>query len=241
MGWNEGGNRRVSCDSEYMGRLRKKQGVEETIKGFVGKVLTLEEAISCRGNWQYRFRKTGPLVLELGTGKGRFVTESAKAKPDVNFIGLERQAAVLVHAVKKAMEEELSNVLFIWADAQHLSDCFVSGELFGIHINFCDPWPKERHAKRRLTHPAFLARYRDLLQPEGCLHIKTDNAALFEYSLEQFGGAGMEILQLSRDLHRPLPDDSLAMTEYEEKFQGMGVPIHYCRARFLPATVKEGT
>lgn len=209
------------------------------MRKFSDLVLDPQEAVRAKGRWQEICGNATELILEIGTGKGRFLNHLAAKNPERHFVGMEKQGEVLLFAVKTAKENNVQNMHFIWSDVQFIQEYFEPGALSEIHINFCDPWPKARHAKRRLTHPAFLANYRKLMKNYGILHLKTDNTDLFEYSLEQFAETGLEILHVSRDVHRISPELCPIMTEYEEKFHGMGVPINYCQARFNPTTTED--
>jgi tRNA (guanine-N7-)-methyltransferase len=216
-----------------MGRLRRKPGMVEALSLFPELVVITDEKFYGNGNWKARFPVSGPLFLELGTGKGRFLQEMARLHPDCCFVGLEKEPGVLIQAVRKTRELELTNLKFILGDVQWLDRMFAPAEVDGIYIHFCDPWPKSRHEKRRLTHPDFLRRYRQILGSTGTLRFKTDNPELFEYSLASFVASGMELLHVSRNLHAEGANLSFVMTEYEMKFYAAGLPIHYCEARFV--------
>lgn len=222
-----------------MGRLRRKKGTGAALRRFSDLVLEPKEAVLIKGKWKEFSKDASELILEIGTGKGRFLNHLAEQNPDRHYVGMEKQGEVLIFAVKRAKESCVLNIHFIWSDVQFISEYFEPGELSEIHINFCDPWPKARHAKRRLTHQAFLERYKTLMKNRGMLHLKTDNEDLFAYSLEQFELAGMEIIHVCRDVHRISPELCPIMTEYEEKFHGLGVPINYCQARFKPKTTED--
>ncbi len=185
-----------------------------------------------RGRWRDLMPEAEALRLELGCGKGRFTCETAQAHPQVLFIAVERVPDAMVMAMERARAMELANVFFIDGDAAGLGDCFAPGEADLIYINFCDPWPSNRHAPRRLTHPDFLRGYRQMLRPGGEIRFKTDNRDLFEWSLLQFEETRYTLLCVTRDLHA----DGIqgVMTDYEEKFHSQGLPIHRCVA------VREG-
>lgn len=183
------------------------------------------------GKWQQRFEKNQPLHIEVGTGKGRFITEMAKAHPDINYIGIELQMNVLVMALDKLLEEQLPNLQLILIDGQHLTEMFDEGEVSQVYLNFSDPWPKTRHAKRRLTHENFLKLYEHILKPNGEIHFKTDNRGLFEYSLASFSQYGLILNQVWLDLHQSSFEGNI-MTEYEEKFSKKGQPIYRVEACF---------
>jgi len=169
------------------------------------------------------------LHVELGCGKGLFTIGSAKAEPGRLFVAIEKISNVLVIALERAAAEDLQNVLFINALVDDVAEFFAGGEVSRLYINFCDPWPANRHIKRRLTGRRFLEMYRLLLCPGGEIHFKTDNLPLFEFSLHEFDVCGFELLETERDLHRDGPVG--VMTDYESKFFSMGLPIYRCVAR----------
>ncbi|MFC7393587.1 tRNA (guanosine(46)-N7)-methyltransferase TrmB [Scopulibacillus cellulosilyticus] len=183
------------------------------------------------GNWNRLFNRSAPIHLEIGTGKGKFVTGMAKAHPDINFIGIELQESVIVSALDKCLEQELDNVKLLNADARELSEYFAESEISAIYLNFSDPWPKSRHEKRRLTYHTFLAQYQYILDQNGQINLKTDNQGLFEYSLESFSRYGMLIKNISLDLHNSSFEGNVT-TEYEEKFSKKGQRIYRCEAVF---------
>lgn len=174
------------------------------------------------------------LRLELGCGKGRFTAETAAAHPEALFIAVERVPDAMVIAMERVSAMGLNNVFFVDGDAAVLDNYFEPGEVDVIYVNFCDPWPTNRHAKRRLTHEDFLLRYRQVLSQAGEIHFKTDNRELFEWSLFQFPKAGYALSEVVRDLHAG--GIRGVMTDYEEKFHNMGIPINCCVATigFLP-------
>lgn len=180
-----------------------------------------------QSRWQQRLGNQNPIHIEIGMGKGRFLMQTAALHPQTNYIGLERYTSVLLRAVEKlpALDPPPGNLLFLCQDAARLPEIFAPGEIEKIYLNFSDPWPKERHAARRLTSPAFLNRYAQILPPGGTIEFKTDNQALFGYSLAAAQETGWQILASTRDLHHdPLGADNI-MTEYEEKFSAQGNPI----------------
>jgi tRNA (guanine-N7-)-methyltransferase len=188
--------------------------------------LWIREPETYRGNWRALREPGCELRLELGCGKGGFTVKTAQAEPEVLFIAVERVPDAMVIAMERARALELDNVFFVDADAQRLPEYFAPGEVDRIYLNFSDPWPSNRHAKRRLTHPDFLRRYAAVLKVGGEIHFKTDNRDLFEWSLFQFPKAGFDLEQVTRDLHR----DGVQgiMTDYEAKFHALGQPIHRC-------------
>lgn len=178
-----------------------------------------------RGRWRALFGNENPLQLEIGMGKGQFVTGMALQHPEVNFIGMEKFDSVAVRALQRQLEDPLPNVKLVRACASALEIYFEAGEVDRIFLNFSDPWPKKAHAKRRLTHVGFLDRYRTVLAEGGELHLKTDNRGLFEFSLEHLSQHDWRLLSVSLDLHAREPEDNVR-TEYEEAFAAEGHPIY---------------
>ena len=186
-----------------------------------------------KGNWQAKFTKTGPIHIEIGMGKGGFINEMARRNPDINFIGIELYDSVLLRALEKLVENPLPNLRLLLADAANLTEVFAEGEIAKVYLNFSDPWPKTRHAKRRLTHENFLKNYQNVLVNDGKLQLKTDNRSLFEYSLTSFNHYGMKFTDVSVDLHaNPEAYPENVMTEYEMKFHRLGQPIYLLEAEF---------
>ena len=192
---------------------------------------------SLRGDWNQTFKKEQPLHIEIGMGKGQFLLTLAAQNPQINYIGIEMYDSVLLRAVQKRekLETEIKNLFFIRMDARQLPEVFAEGEVDRIYLNFSDPWPKDRHAKRRLTSHEFLARYEKILKKDGTLEFKTDNKDLFDFSLEEMKNAeGWELTSFTYDLHNDvLLSEGNVMTEYEEKFSSIGNPICKMAARFL--------
>lgn len=204
-------------------RLRRIKGADEMV---AGSPFVVHEAEAQAGKWHILFGNTHPLHMEIGMGKGQFLMQLAKENPQINYIGIERYTSVLIKALKKMEAEPLPNLYFICIDAANLEQVFSPGEIDRIYLNFSDPWPKDRHAKRRLTSTAFLKRYDTVLQPEGRIEFKTDNEALFDFSLESIKEAGWKLTGCSRNLHQdPEMNAGNIMTEYEEKFSAKGNPI----------------
>jgi len=183
---------------------------------------------SLRGRWLEVFGYS-ELRLELGCGKGRFTVESAKNEPDVLFAAFEKSANVLVIALERADSEGLKNVKFVGVFVDDLTRYFAPGELSRIYLNFPDPWPTNRYAKRRLTAKAYLEQYAEVLRPGGEIHLKTDNLPFFEFTLDSFRHSGYELLEISSDIHKNGPVG--VMTDYELQFHSTGLPIYQCRAR----------
>ena len=184
-----------------------------------------------RGKWNEIFGATQPLHIEIGTGKGRFITGMAKANPHINYIGIEMQESVIVSALDRIIEEELPNVKLMNVDAAELGKYFAPGDVDRVYLNFSDPWPKTRHEKRRLTFKSFLSVYEEILVPKGEIHFKTDNQGLFEYSLKSFSEYGLLLKYLSLDLHQSDFEGNI-MTEYEEKFSSRGNRIYRCEVQY---------
>ncbi|MCI9466059.1 MAG: tRNA (guanosine(46)-N7)-methyltransferase TrmB [Ruminiclostridium sp.] len=186
----------------------------------------IQDPADLRGNWRSLKAGAVELRLELGCGKGRFTCQTAAAHPEVLFVAVERVPDAMVMAMERARELELNNVFFVDADAADLTKFFAPDEVDLIYINFCDPWPSNRHAKRRLTHRDFLLHYRSVLKEGGEIQFKTDNAPLFAFSLMQFPKAGYRLEQVTRDLHAQGIQG--IMTDYEEKFHNLGTKINRC-------------
>lgn len=208
-------------------RLRNVTGSREVI---AASPYVIQEPEKKKGHWQEVFGNDKPIYIEIGMGKGRFLMELAARHPEKNFLGIEKYSSVLIRALEKREQPEaagLDNLFFIRMDAEYITDVFAKDEVAGIYLNFSDPWPKERHARRRLTSREFFARYEKLMRSDGQVEFKTDNRPLFEFSLEQVELAGWKLKDHTFDLHR---DNRLCegniMTEYEEKFSAAGNPIH---------------
>ena len=203
-------------------RLRNVPGSREDI---ANSEFVIQDAEKHRGEISSLFPSKQPLFIEIGMGKGQFITTLAKNNPDINYIGIEKYSSVLVRAIEKQTELELPNLKFIRMDAENINDVFAENEVDGIYLNFSDPWPKDRHAKRRLTSRQFFARYEKLLKPEGKIQFKTDNSALFDFSLEEVEAANFKATEVSYDLHNSEWNEGNVMTEYEERFSAKGNPI----------------
>ena len=208
-------------------RLRNIPRAEGTIQSHQAAIKRPEDQKGC---WKQVFGNENPIYIEIGMGKGRFLLNMAKQYPDINFIGIERYSSVLLRALEKYDTEEfqeLTNIRFVCMDAKELSEVFAKGEVERIYLNFSDPWPKDRHARRRLTSSEFLARYDLFLAPDGRIEFKTDNQDLFTFSLEEIESSDKWHLDAStRDLHHDAAmNEGNIMTEYEEKFSAVGNPI----------------
>lgn len=179
-----------------------------------------------RGRWAAEaFHNSAPVRIEIGMGKGQFLLSLAQQNPAVNYIGIEKYSSVLVRAVQKQEQLQLPNLLFIRMDAEEIESVFAPGEVDRIYLNFSDPWPKDRHAKRRLTSARFIERYRNIAAEDAVVEFKTDNRALFDFSVDSAAGAGCGTLYLTYDLHSAPEAADNIMTEYEEKFSAAGNPI----------------
>ena len=178
------------------------------------------------GTWSQIFGNNNPVHIEIGMGKGRFITTLASMNPDINYVGIEKYSSVLLRAVEKQDELCLPNLRFIRMDAENITSVFGKEEVDRIYLNFSDPWPKDRHAKRRLTSRQFFARYDEILKSTGRVEFKTDNRPLFDFSVEEVNEAGWKLSVCTYDLHN---DEKLVegnvMTEYEERFSSQGNPI----------------
>ena len=205
-------------------RLRNVPGAREVM---IENEFVFTEPENMAGTWKEVFGNNNPVRIEIGMGNGRFITTLAQMNPDINYIGIEKYSSVLLRAVEKQDELRLSNLRFIRMDAENIGDVFAKGEVDRIYLNFSDPWPKDRHAKRRLTSKQFFERYDGILKKDGIVEFKTDNDLLFQFSLEQVPEAGWNLDKFTWDLHN---DEEMVkgnvMTEYESKFSAMGNPIH---------------
>ncbi|MCP8617161.1 tRNA (guanosine(46)-N7)-methyltransferase TrmB [Salirhabdus salicampi] len=210
-------------------RLRNKPWADDFLKE--NDDIVVSSASSYKGSWKHAFQNDKPIHLEIGTGKGQFIANMAKQHPDVNFIGMERAKSVIVNAVQKVKDAEVDNVRLINDNAIDLRDMFSKHEIDLIYLNFSDPWPKNRHEKRRLTYSLFLEQYQHIMKRGSQIVMKTDNKGLFEYSVVSFSQFGMVLEEVTLNLHE-LHDPLNVMTEYEEKFSKQGQPIYRCRARF---------
>ncbi|PLR80166.1 tRNA (guanosine(46)-N7)-methyltransferase TrmB [Bacillus canaveralius] len=210
-------------------RLRNKPWAKDKIEQYPQYVVADPEAV--KGNWGNAFAENQPLHIEIGTGKGRFITEMARVNPDINYVGIEFQQSVIVSALDRLIEAELPNVKLLNVNAADLKSFFANGEVERIYLNFSDPWPKIRHHKRRLTYKTFLSLYEGIMPKNGEIHLKTDNQGLFEYSLTSFSEYGMLLKFVSLDLHNSDFEGNI-MTEYEEKFSKKGNRIYRCEVQY---------
>ncbi len=185
-----------------------------------------------KGRWSEVFGNDNPIHIEIGCGKGAFVTGMAKLYPDVNFIAIEKVEDVIVMAMEKAVAAELNNVRFMDMDAERIEDFFTKGEIKRIYLNFSDPWKKNKQAKRRLTHKNFLDRYKNVLNNGDYIWFKTDNIKLFEFSLNSFAQENFKLQNITLDLHNSGFEGNV-ITEYEQRFLDLGQPIYRLEATYL--------
>lgn len=204
-------------------RLRNIQGSRETV---AANDYVIHESEQYKGKWRDLFQNNYPIHVEIGMGKGKFIMQLAAMNPKVNYIGIEKYSSVLLRALEKRQETELTNLYFIRFDAEYLNNIFGQEEVSRIYLNFSDPWPKDRHARRRLTSKEFFKRYDACLKKEGEVIFKTDNRELFDFSLEEVKLADWELNEVTYDLHNSEYLQGNVMTEYEEKFVAKGNPIY---------------
>lgn len=211
-------------------RARKRPWTEDELQN---NERVVKNANELKGKWKEHFNNDNPIYLEIGCGKGGFITENAKRYPEINFIGLERQQSVVATAAKNT-DKDLKNLAILWENALNLDEIFEVGEFQRLYLNFSDPWPKTRTAKRRLTYRDFLKNYNKLMNNKGEVFFKTDNRNLFEFSLNEFCFEDWKLSNISLDLHNS-PNEEIVnnniMTEYEKKFSSKGMPIYRLEAR----------
>lgn len=206
-------------------RLKHVKGAEEYIASSNHVVQDYKEH---KGNWNRFFANDNPVHIEIGMGKGQFLMEMASLNPDINYIGIERYSSVLIRAVQKKEELDLPNLTFILMDATEICEVFAKQEIERIYLNFSDPWPKDRHAKRRLPSRQFLERFKEILKDEGQIEFKTDNKDLFAFALEEVEPGGFKLIAVTHDLHHDeIMNAGNVMTEYEKKFSALG--NHICK------------
>ena len=211
-------------------RLRNIPGAESALREYPAFV---DNPVSYKGRWKDRFGNDNPIHIEIGCGKGRFINTLAERHPDVNFIAVELKAEVVLRAVQRTEYREIPNLAFVQFDASKLTELFADHEVSRLYLNFSDPWPKTRHAKRRLTYASFLQTYRQVLKEDGEIHLKTDNEPLFEFSLNQFAGEHFQMRNITFDLHQSKLAADNVMTEYEERFSSRGQRIYCVEASCL--------
>lgn len=205
-------------------RLRNITGADTYIEN---SEFVVQDPASKKGCWDTVFEKKAPIHIEVGMGKGQFLMQMAALNPDINYVGIEMYSSVLLRAVQKMEENPIGNLRFIRMDAREIEDVFAPGEVSRIYLNFSDPWPKDRHAKRRLPSRQFLARFDRILKADGNLEFKTDNKDLFAFAEEEVEPAGWHIDAITYDLHHDtIMNQGNVLTEYEEKFSSKGNPIY---------------
>ncbi|MFZ4910216.1 tRNA (guanosine(46)-N7)-methyltransferase TrmB [Enterococcus faecium] len=217
-------------------RVRNRPGAAEMLAAHPNFVIS--DPTLWKGKWNELFENNHPIHIEIGMGKGQFITGMAKAHPEINYIGVEMQVSVVSIALDKLIEQPLPNLKLLHVDGSALTEYFADSEVDQIYLNFSDPWPKKRHEKRRLTYKTFLAVDEQILRPNGEIHFKTDNQGLFEYSLASFSQYGMILKQVWLDLHQSQFEGNI-MTEYEEKFSSKGQRIYRVEAQFQDKTKKK--
>ena len=217
-------------------RVRNRPGAAEMLAAHPNFVIS--DPTLWKGKWNELFGNDHPIHIEIGMGKGQFITGMAKAHPEINYIGVEMQVSFVSIALDKLIEQPLPNLKLLHVDGSALTEYFADSEVDQIYLNFSDPWPKKRHEKRRLTYKTFLAVDEQILRPNGEIHFKTDNQGLFEYSLASFSQYGMILKQVWLDLHQSQFEGNI-MTEYEEKFSSKGQRIYRVEARFQDKAKKK--
>ena len=210
-------------------RVRNRKGATELLEAHPQYVIL--NPADAKGRWQEIFGNDHPIHVEVGSGKGAFVSGMAKANPEINYIGIDIQKSVLSYALDKVLATGVPNIKLLWVDGSDLTEYFEEGEIDRLYLNFSDPWPKKRHEKRRLTYQSFLATYQQILPENGEIHFKTDNRGLFEYSLVSFSQYGMKLKGVWLDLHASDFEDNV-LTEYEQKFANKGQVIYRVEAAF---------
>ena len=210
-------------------RLRKVRDAGERLA--MHPEVMIPDPESHRGRWRDLFSQDAPIHLEIGIGKGRFLFETAKRHPEINFIGIEKYDSVIVRALEKLLAEPLQNVRLVHMDAEDLPAVFAKGEIDLLYLNFSDPWPKTHHAKRRLTSPLFLTRYEAILKPHARIMYKTDDFAFFAYTMRTLVDASCTFDRISLDLHAEAHEDNVE-TEFESRFVGLGQPIYHIAFHF---------
>lgn len=215
-------------------RLRGRKGIRESLER--QQDLIVLDGKSLKGHWSEHFGNNNPIHVELGMGKGRFISELSARNPGINYIGVDMYDELLRRAAEKARlihggleeGESIPNLALALFNIEHVLDVFEAGEIERIYLNFSDPWPKKRHARRRLTHEGFLRKYMQILNSRGEIHFKTDSRSLFEFSLNSFADTGLRMRDISLDLHAEGLREDMVQTEYELKFFEKGMPIFRC-------------
>jgi tRNA (guanine-N7-)-methyltransferase len=213
-------------------RLRRRKDTKAILAD--DKQLVIMDPTVYKGKWRDYFGNDNPIYVELGMGKGKFISELSANNPAINYIGIDMYDELIRKATEKARElhadvhgGEPTNLALVLFNIGNIENMFDTDELSRVYLNHSDPWPKARHANRRLTHPNFLNKYIDSLKPDGEIHFKTDSRSLFEFSLESFSELGLRIQNLSLDVHAEGTPEGHVFTEYESKFVGLGQPIYF--------------
>ncbi|GGE30863.1 tRNA (guanosine(46)-N7)-methyltransferase TrmB [Streptococcus himalayensis] len=210
-------------------RVRNRKGATELLENNPQYVVL--NPADAKGKWQDIFGNDHPIHVEVGSGKGAFITGMARQNPEINYIGIDIQKSVLSYALDKVLATDAPNIKLLWVDGSDLTNYFEKAEIDRLYLNFSDPWPKKRHEKRRLTYKSFLDTYKEILPEKGEIHFKTDNRGLFEYSLVSFSQYGMRLKGVWLDLHASDMEGNV-MTEYEKKFSNKGQVIYRVEAEF---------
>jgi tRNA (guanine-N7-)-methyltransferase len=227
-------------------RLRGRKGIREELEKQPD--LVILEPKTYKGKWHRFFGNERPIHVELGMGKGKFISELSLRNPEINYIGVDMYDELLRRAGEKAKllrlekgfeETRLPNLALALLNIEHINEVFAEGEVERVYLNFSDPWPKSKHARRRLTHRQFINRYQKFLNGRGEIHFKTDSRALFEFSLNSFADMGLRMRNISLDLHGEELREDLVMTEYETKFVGKGMPIYRCEVLIGAESLRE--
>lgn len=226
-------------------RLRGRKGIRESLEQQPG--LVVLDPKEWKGRWADFFGNGRPIHVELGMGKGRFISELSDKHPEINFIGIDMYDELVRRAGEKArlargLPEDagrVPNLGLALFNIEHIEDMFAEGEIERIYLNFSDPWPKKRHARRRLTHEGFLKKYSNILNDNGEIHFKTDSRSLFEFSLNSFSDAGLRMRNISLHLHEDGLREDMVQTEYELKFYNQGMPIYRCEVLVGPSALRR--
>ena len=216
-------------EETYTMRQRKVKNEEEKIAEH--HQYLIGEPRAMKGKWREVFENKNGIYAEFGCGKGKFIMDLAEKNPDRNYIAVEGRGSIILRALEKATREGLENIVFVKEYIKDVNEYFGKEELSGIYLNFSDPWPKDRHAKRRLTHGRYLEGYRKVLKEGCCVEFKTDNDDLFAFAVGEFEGSGMRLLERTEDLHGSGLDAKNVTTEYEDKFRAEGKKISYCKVQ----------
>lgn len=219
-----------NIDEVWSMRLRNKPWAKEKLAQYPQ--YAVGNPAEHKGKWNEVFENNNPIHIEVGTGKGQFLLGMAKQNPNINYIGIELYESVIVSALDRIIEAEVPNFKLLSVDAKDLTEYFAKGDVERVYLNFSDPWPKVRHAKRRLTYKTFLNIYEQILIDGGEIHFKTDNQGLFEYSLMSFSEYGLLLKYVSLDLHASEFEGNI-MTEYEEKFSQKGSRIYRSEVKYM--------